>query len=769
MTSVFSFIRKSLYPTPLMNHKTIVYEGITPEQFLSEVTASPLRKEGVFGIEQFIDNGCTEESVFTPHIYKLDYPKINRDLAHFLNESAEPSIYELKLKHAFCFPLDTNCSINLLESLKTFHLDGLFTQTLFSQRSDSWKDSAIAQYEDFLEGNDYPSTNHIIRSIQTNVLHMLNRIGNKEIQRNRIDDIEKKILSPGYRFEMRFIVFNSKDKRSFEDEIKACLETIVYYNELELFEVKFKRDFLPFILERKFQPSLKWQIISEKELWCTVLEEDLTSIMKQVNITLPQVKAGQPIISQSRSKVIVEGGYFPKAIQILPFKEKESPKVNHGIVSKINQALIRVKAVKSPLEVSEIFQGASLLKLQMKMPEDVNYSTIKRKFVDVQAAMGNETITLEIGDKPDTFNLFIPLDQREVIYFRNVLEVEEFQDFRRKHPLPFIIGESANGGYLFSCLADLRHLLVAGATGSGKSVFINLMILSFLLCIPPKQICLYLVDPKTVELSQFKGFPQVKEIITDMSQARQLLSSLCMEMESRYDRFSKAGCRNIGDYNEIMDEKMPFIVCIIDEFADLIMTNGEVEEYIARLGAKARGAGIHLVIATQRPSVDIITGVIKANFPSRLSFSVASQVDSRTILDKGGAEKLLGRGDGLAKLETSLKTFERFQSPVLTLDIKEEKRIFQQLKALFEDIDIQNEILPEEEKPIEKLKRIIAATNETQITKLQKNMGIRTESVIELIKELVDEGWLKKKGRSYEIIASEEELQKWRNQEGTVI
>jgi S-DNA-T family DNA segregation ATPase FtsK/SpoIIIE len=332
--------------------------------------------------------------------------------------------------------------------------------------------------------------------------------------------------------------------------------------------------------------------------------------------------------------------------------------------------------------------------------------------------------------------------------------------------LPFIIGENVNGGYIFACLTKLRHLMVAGTTGSGKSVFLNLIILCFILTLPSDEIMLYLIDPKMVEFSQFQGFPQVKAVITDMNKANAILMRLVAEMEKRYELFSKAGCRDIQGYNLNNEERLPYIVFVIDELADLMMVNKSVKEDIVRLCQKARGAGIHLIIATQRPSVDVVTGLIKANMPSRIAFAVTSATDSKTILDKGGAEKLLGMGDGLAKIEGNKHELERFQAPVLTLDKKEETVIYDKLIHLFDGVVVEDQLEePKEEEPIDQLKRRIATTNELRVIELARLMSLGNSQVHAMMMELVNDGWLKQegKGRPFELNVDEEELNKWRD------
>jgi S-DNA-T family DNA segregation ATPase FtsK/SpoIIIE len=276
---------------------------------------------------------------------------------------------------------------------------------------------------------------------------------------------------------------------------------------------------------------------------------------------------------------------------------------------------------------------------------------------------------------------------------------------------------------------------------------------------------IYLIDPKMVEFTQFKGFPQVKSVITDMRKANGLLNSLVEEMEKRYETFSKTGCKDIQTYNLKNEQKIPYILFVIDELSDLMMVNKSVEDGIVRLCQMARGAGIHLILATQRPSVDVVTGVIKANMPSRIAFAVTSVTDSRTILDKSGAEKLLGRGDGIAKIEGSKNEFERFQSPVLTLNKEEEEEIIDKLIHLFDGVVVEDEIQEaKEEEPIDQLKRCIANTGELRVNELARLMELGNNKVHALMQKLLEEEWLKKPGRSYEINVDEEELNKWKDE-----
>ena len=241
---------------------------------------------------------------------------------------------------------------------------------------------------------------------------------------------------------------------------------------------------------------------------------------------------------------------------------------------------------------------------------------------------------------------------------RDLLQSEEFQ--KAKSKLSFAVGKDIAGKTVVADIAKMPHLLIAGATGSGKSVCINTLIISILYKAKPEEVKLIMIDPKVVELSVYNGIPHLFiPVVTEPKKAAGALNWAVTEMTNRYNTFAEYGVRNLGEYNKKIEtmhvaegeeppQKLPQIVIIVDELADLMMVApGEVEDAICRLAQLARAAGIHLIIATQRPSVNVITGLIKANMPSRIAFSVSSGVDSRTILDMNGAEKLLGKGDML--------------------------------------------------------------------------------------------------------------------------
>ena len=256
----------------------------------------------------------------------------------------------------------------------------------------------------------------------------------------------------------------------------------------------------------------------------------------------------------------------------------------------------------------------------------------------------------------------VPNPSLALVTLRNVMEGKEFQRLHTRAKLPIALGKASGGETVVVDLAKMPHLLVAGATGSGKSVFINTVVSCLIMERSPAEVRLLLVDPKRVELTPYNGIPHLlTPVVVETDQVIGLLKGLIQEMFSRYKRMEKIGVRNIDGYNRKMPDKIPYIVVAVDELADLMMTAAfDVEQSICRLAQLGRATGIHLVVATQRPSVDVVTGLIKANFPSRVSFGVTSQIDSRTILDTVGAEKLLGRGDMLYQAQDASRP-ERIQ------------------------------------------------------------------------------------------------------------
>ncbi len=360
------------------------------------------------------------------------------------------------------------------------------------------------------------------------------------------------------------------------------------------------------------------------------------------------------ILQLEHAVVVEDENYEFPPVQLLSEPEK---KANRGSKKSVADTATQLQKTLYSFGVSakveDVSVGPAITRYELKPAEGVRVSKIANLADDIALNLAAESIRIEapIPGK-QAVGIEIPNKENEMVHFREIIEDDKFIDHKSK--LAFGLGKDVAGQAVVTDIAKMPHVLIAGATGSGKSVCINTLISSILYKAKPSEAKLLMVDPKIVELSVYNGIPHLLiPVVTDPKKAAGALAWAVQEMEDRYQRFATKGVRDLKGYNEAMQKEegnstLPQIVIIIDELADLMMVSPkDVEDSICRLAQKARAAGMHLVIATQRPSVDVITGIIKANIPSRIAFSVSSQVDSRTILDMAGAEKLLGKGDML--------------------------------------------------------------------------------------------------------------------------
>ncbi len=356
-----------------------------------------------------------------------------------------------------------------------------------------------------------------------------------------------------------------------------------------------------------------------------------------------------------------------------PYNEVQLQETAQQIVMKFEE--FRVAGT-----IDKISPGPVVTTFEFKPDRGIKYSKIVNLSEDLCLALECESVLVERLPGKSTIGIEVPNKRREVISLREVVEWPAFR--KAESMLTFALGKDISGNIHCSDLGGMPHLLVAGQTGSGKSVMVNCVIMSVLLRTTPDEVRLILVDPKTVELALYREVPHLlTPVITDMKKATNALKNATREMERRLQLLAQHGVRNISQFNEKVDslqerredrepesepEKLPYVVVIVDELADLMMLAGrQVEESIQRLAQMARAVGIHLLLATQRPSVDVITGLIKANIPARLSFRLATRVDSRTILDSMGAESLLGKGDMLF-LPPGTARRRRFHGPFVS-------------------------------------------------------------------------------------------------------
>ena len=360
------------------------------------------------------------------------------------------------------------------------------------------------------------------------------------------------------------------------------------------------------------------------------------------------------VLQLEHAMVVEDENYEYPPIELLSKPDKK--KLKGGAKALTDTATKLQKTLYSfgvSAKVENVSVGPAITRYELKPAEGVRVSKIANLADDIALNLAAETIRIEapIPGK-QAVGIEVPNKEKEAVHLREVLESEEFQNNKSK--LTVALGKDVAGNIQLADIAKMPHVLIAGSTGSGKSVCINTIISSIIYNAKPSEVKMVMVDPKVVELSVYNGIPHLLiPVVTDPKKAAGALAWAVQEMDNRYNLFAAKGVRDIKGYNKAIEKEegqgtLPQIVIIIDELADLMMVAAkDVEEAICRLAQKARAAGMHLVIATQRPSVDVITGLIKANVPSRIAFAVSSQVDSRTILDSVGAEKLLGKGDML--------------------------------------------------------------------------------------------------------------------------
>ncbi len=385
----------------------------------------------------------------------------------------------------------------------------------------------------------------------------------------------------------------------------------------------------------------------------------------------------KPLSSVKKAPIVVDHaleGTLPP-LGLLDKAEKKKPSYSEESLQALSRLLeVKLKEFGVEVEVESVHPGPVVTRFEIQLAPGVKVSRITNLAKDLARSLAMISVrVVEVIPGKTTVGIEIPNEDRQIVRFSEVLETPEYEE--AKSVVTIALGHDIGGQAVIADLAKMPHLLVAGTTGSGKSVGVNAMILSVLFKSTPEEVRLIMIDPKMLELSIYEGIPHLLcPVVTDMKEAANSLRWCVAEMERRYKLMAAMGVRNLAGFNrkvtdgvlagepltdplyrrESMDDvapelvTLPVIVVVIDEFADMMMIVGKkVEELIARIAQKARAAGIHLILATQRPSVDVITGLIKANIPTRMAFQVSSKIDSRTILDQGGAEQLLGHGDML--------------------------------------------------------------------------------------------------------------------------
>ncbi len=443
--------------------------------------------------------------------------------------------------------------------------------------------------------------------------------------------------------------------------------------------------------------------------------------------------------------------YFSPSLEILETDEsfakkkldKEKIKANSDLLERV------FKDFNIDIEVVNVKLGPVVTLFEILPAAGIKINTIINLADDISRSMGVGAVRIAQIYGTQYLGVEVPNEQRETVTIRELLSNDNFKNTSSK--IPICIGKDISGNIEVIDLSKTPHLLVAGTTGSGKSVFINTLLTSILYKFSPNDLRLILIDPKMLELSVYNDIAHLlTPVVTEPKKAILALKWVCKEMERRYSLMNEENTRSLDGYNQNSIEKLPYIVVFIDEMADLMMTAGkEVEHYVQRLAQMARACGIHLVMATQRPSVDIITGSIKANFPSRISFQVASKYDSRTVLGEIGAEQLLGNGDML--MSKNGGNIIRYQSAFISDSevnklIKEIKKTqtVQYLEELNEIIKNNDEtfdaLSEEDELLITKSIDLIKSSNKASTSYLQRNFQVGYNKAARIMEALEQRG-----------------------------
>lgn len=506
-----------------------------------------------------------------------------------------------------------------------------------------------------------------------------------------------------------------------------------------------------------------------------LLSQDLIKLLKLPKFrmpSLPKIKNNStnieqkiikkdPIIKKLHSaevqeKTEIREGLKPKnsyspSLEILDSENSSSKnRLDTAKIKDSSELLEKVFAdFNIEIKVINVKLGPVITLFEILPAAGIKISTIINLADDISRSMGVGAVRIAQIYGTQYLGVEIPNERRETVTIKELLSNENFKN--TTHKIPICIGKDISGNIEVIDLSKTPHLLVAGTTGSGKSVFINTLLTSILYKFSPEELRLILIDPKMLELSVYNDIAHLlTPVVTEPKKAIIALKWVCKEMERRYALMNEENTRSLEGYNQKAVEKLPYIVVFIDEMADLMMTAGkEVEHYVQRLAQMARACGIHLVMATQRPSVDIITGSIKANFPSRISFQVASKYDSRTVLGEVGAEQLLGNGDML--MSKNGGNIIRYQSAFISDSevnklIKEIKRSqkVEYLEELEEIIKNNNEDLEslseEDEEMISKSIDLIRSTNKASTSFLQRNFQIGYNKAARIMEALEKRG-----------------------------
>ncbi|GFN32578.1 FtsK/SpoIIIE domain-containing protein [Paenibacillus xylaniclasticus] len=618
-------------------------------------------------------------------------------------------------------------------------------------------DMLWSQYEDYVNGIEYPTTNFLIRSIQQSILEIMYKIEGGYRKHERIPETEQKLSEGIFSFEARLLIAAENENRNkvLLDKIKDVFQQHNFINSWS-FVKENDKSFIKHMRLRRFSLLRKKQYLSSSEIAGFFLTENLADTKSSI---LTTVEHAPVIISKS-----AEENSSP--FTIFPCGEKQNRENDYKIAGLINKALRKLNLISDEdVIVQKIQHGATVKRITFTLPVGLKLTTLQRAVNDIQTELALTSIGITQGSNAGTAVLSIPQIEREFVLVRDCVEDEAFKRFAKSATLPLLIGQSETGEVVFTDLVNIKHLLIAGSTGSGKSVCLNSMLTVLLTLVSPNDLKVFMIDPKMVELASYAKYPHVQQVFTDMNDIDGVLCFLCEKMDERYAKFKEKSYKNIQQYNRNEANKMPYIVLVIDEMADLIMQCEDTENHIVRLAQKSRAAGIHIITATQRPQKEVITGLIKANIYSRICFACDSGFSYRIALDETPPFELLGKGDGVYRFE-GVQGLHRFQGALIAKTEEEQDYIIDKMSYYWkvkpnkELIDIESSRKKKDERELNEFKKLVLESGETRITELQKIMSVRNEKVKKLMTQLINIGWIKQhksRAKGYELLLNDVE------------
>lgn len=682
---------------------------------------------GIFGLEYFHSKTGNQLNFFAHHLAKAK-AGLTPTRPVLIAAHTKADCYDVMFKVSPFMPFRFKVPDNFWHTVDKYtkrHLENgaLYIQLIFEYIADeSWKQTAHAQYNAYLDGIESPSANERLRSVQYKLANMFSGLVKKQYP---IAEVIEKIEQSGFYVWARVLLQgDEKTRKRLYDGVKLAFGTTEYANGWHFKKTNNTALFIEQMQTRLVNRQLR-QILSPAEMTVffggtAAVEETPTETVELVDAIPEPVAKPLPVEMKAYEQITEEDQRFAEDLAV---------------------AFSRLHLLDSgdKVEIVAVKEGPTLKIMTFMRPEKLYLTKVQSRLPDLEVELLVEGISIERGDTKGSLSIIIPkpLENRTVISLESLLNSDKFKAFAETAELPFIMGVDILGVAMFEDVAKLVHTLIAGQTGGGKSVFLSCLLTTLTITLNPEQLHLYLIDPKLVELSPFKNLPHVKSYTSDLRNVLPMLGKIIGIMEERYSEFDSVGVKNITQYNkQFPDKKLPFVVLVVEEYGDLALQIKKLEEPIERLGQKARAAGIHMVLTTQRPEADIVTGLIKANMPTKISFALGDHNDYRTVFGKMIPFRLLGKGDGCFSSQTNTIPFIRFQSP-----FDQDEQMFQQALEKWAHVKQELEEFEEtDDDMFNEAVKVVAETREATASMLQRRLKIGYSQAAELLDEMEEDG-----------------------------